>query len=42
MLDRALATLRENAPVIALRPPAFCTFDDMNHFEERLVFAPEA
>jgi hypothetical protein len=42
MLDRALATLRENAPVIALRPPAFCSFDDMNHFEERLVFAPEA
>ena len=41
MLDRALATLRETTPVIALRPPAFCTFEDMNHFEERLVFAPE-
>lgn len=41
MLDHLLATLRESAPVIALRPPAFCTFEDMNHFEERLVFAPE-
>ncbi len=42
MLDSTLATLRESAPVIELRSPAFCTFDDMNHFEERLVFAPEA
>ncbi|WP_018855910.1 DUF1868 domain-containing protein [Rhizobium sp. 42MFCr.1] len=42
MLDGALATLRETAPVIELKPPAFCSFDDMNHFEERLVFAPAA
>ena len=42
MLDGTLATLRESAQVIELKPPAFCTFDDMNHFEERLVFAPTA
>jgi hypothetical protein len=42
MLDGTLATLRESARVIELKPPAFCTFDDMNHFEERLVFAPTA
>lgn len=40
MIDSTLAALRENAPVIRLKPPAFCTFDDMNHFEERLVLAP--
>ena len=42
MLDGTFATLRESARVIELKPPAFCTFDDMNHFEERLVFAPTA
>ena len=42
MLDGTLATLRESVPVIELNPPAFCTFEDMNHFEERLVFAPAA
>lgn len=34
------ADLRRLTPVIALRPPAFCAFDDMNHFEELLVFDP--
>ncbi|CCM77743.1 DUF1868 domain-containing protein [Rhizobium mesoamericanum] len=42
MLDGTLATLRETVPVIELKPPAFCTFNDMNRFEERLVFAPAA
>ncbi|KRB62854.1 hypothetical protein ASE04_01375 [Rhizobium sp. Root708] len=38
MLDESLEELRESAPTIELRPPAFCTFEDMNHFEERLIF----
>lgn len=38
MLDGVATELRERIPVIELRPPAFCTFEDMNHFEERLVF----
>ena len=39
MLDEQLAFLREQAPVIALDPPAFCSFEDMNHFEELIVFS---
>jgi hypothetical protein len=38
MLDTALDALRRTAPVIELTPPALCSFEDMNHFEERLVF----
>ncbi len=38
MLDGVVADLRAEVPVIELNPPAFCTFDDMNHFEEILVF----
>lgn len=38
MLDEAAAELRAQLPVIELQPPAFCSFDDMNHFEELLVF----
>lgn len=34
-----LADLARDAPLIALAPPAFCAFDDMNHFEELLVLA---
>lgn len=37
MLDGALDELRQRAPVIALKPPAFCAFEDMNHFDERLI-----
>lgn len=38
MLDTVTDELRERIPVLQLDPPAFCAFDDMNHFEERLVF----
>ncbi|HEY0123947.1 MAG TPA: DUF1868 domain-containing protein [Rhizobium sp.] len=38
MLDEVAVDLRAEVPVIELNPPAFCTFDDMNHFEELLVF----
>lgn len=38
MLDEAVAELRAEVPVLELRPPAFCSFGDMNHFEELLVF----
>jgi hypothetical protein len=38
MLDAALDALRRTTPVVELKPPAFCSFQDMNHFEERLVF----
>lgn len=33
----ALADLQRAAPIIPLQPPAFCSFADMTHFEERLV-----
>jgi hypothetical protein len=38
LLDDAAASIKARTPILELRPPAFCTFDDMNHFEERLVF----
>ena len=38
-LAEILADLKREAPLIALAPPAFCAFDDMNHFEELLVLA---
>lgn len=31
-------TIRRRQPVIELRAPAFCSFEDMNHFEELLIF----
>lgn len=40
MLSEVLAHITRRAPVIDLRPPAFCSFADMNHFEELLVFEP--
>lgn len=39
-LEEVAADIRRRAPVIELRAPAFCAFDDMNHFEELLVFEP--
>jgi len=39
-LDEVANEIRLRAPVIELRAPAFCAFDDMNHFEELLAFAP--
>jgi hypothetical protein len=37
--DEALALFARDAPVIALRPPAFCRFEDMEYFEELRVLA---
>lgn len=39
-LEAVEKDIRERAPVIELRAPAFCAFDDMSHFEELLVFDP--
>jgi hypothetical protein len=36
MLDDVLAMIRVQAPVLELRAPAFCSFEDMNWFEELL------
>jgi hypothetical protein len=38
LLDDCLEELRARVPVVALRPPAFCAFNDMNRFEELRVF----
>lgn len=40
MLDESLEELRGAVPVLELRPPAFCEFSDMKHFEELIVFDP--
>ncbi|MBZ9988260.1 DUF1868 domain-containing protein [Mesorhizobium sp. BH1-1-5] len=37
LFDDCLSFLEREAPVIELRPPAFCSFSDMKHFEELLV-----
>jgi len=37
LFDDCLSFLDREAPVIELRPPAFCAFRDMKHFEELLV-----
>ncbi|UCI08950.1 DUF1868 domain-containing protein [Mesorhizobium sp. B1-1-8] len=39
LFDNCLTLLDRQAPVIELRPPAFCSFRDMKHFEELLVLA---
>jgi hypothetical protein len=39
VLNEGLARLQREAPVLELRPPAFCSFEDMEHFEELLVLA---
>lgn len=38
MLDEVVRDIAHRAPVLDLRPPAFCAFEDMNHFEELRVF----
>lgn len=40
MLGEVLAHITRRTPLLELRPPAFCSFADMNHFEELLVLAP--
>jgi hypothetical protein len=37
MLDEVAADIRARAPVLELRAPAFCSYSDMNHFEELRV-----
>ncbi|MCX5577624.1 DUF1868 domain-containing protein [Kaistia terrae] len=37
LFDECRALIAREAPILELRPPAFCSFDDMNHFEELLV-----
>lgn len=37
LFDGCLSLFARQAPVIELRPPAFCSFQDMKHFEELLV-----
>lgn len=39
MLDGVVCDIDARAPVLDLRAPAFCSFADMNHFEELRVFA---
>lgn len=38
MLDEVVRDIAVRAPVLELQPPAFCAFEDMNHFEELRVF----
>lgn len=38
MLDEVEADIRRCAPVLELRAPAFCSFEDMNWFEELQMF----
>lgn len=42
MLDDVADHIRRKAPVLELTPPAFCVFEDMNHFHELLIFDFEA
>lgn len=38
MLDEVAGDIRRKMPILELDPPAFCSFEDMNHFCELLVF----
>ncbi len=40
MLDAVVADINARAPVLELNPPAFCAFEDMNHFAKLQVFTP--
>ncbi|MGO6848927.1 DUF1868 domain-containing protein [Rhizobium leguminosarum] len=42
MLDDVADDIRRKAPVLELTAPAFCVFEDMNHFHELLIFDFEA
>jgi hypothetical protein len=39
-LPDIVARLRDEAPTLELAPPAYCSFEDMKHFEELRVLAP--
>jgi hypothetical protein len=38
MLDDVADAMRSRVDFLELRPPAFCSFEDMNHFEELRAF----
>lgn len=38
MLDEVAADIRREMPILELDAPAFCAFEDMNHFSELLIF----
>ena len=38
MLETVANDIRRKKPILELGPPAFCSFEDMNHFQELLVF----
>jgi hypothetical protein len=38
MLENVVADIRRQTPILELHPPAFCSFEDMNHFHELLIF----
>ncbi|MBB4479525.1 DUF1868 domain-containing protein [Rhizobium etli] len=38
MLDDVAEDIRRKAAVFEMTPPAFCVFEDMNHFHELLIF----
>jgi hypothetical protein len=38
MLDEVADDIRREAPVLEFNPPAFCVYEDMNHFHELLIF----
>ncbi|WP_159948527.1 DUF1868 domain-containing protein [Rhizobium sp. 18065] len=40
-LEDIVLEIADHVPVLELNPPAFCSFEDMNHFEELLVFTPK-
>lgn len=41
MLAEVVDDIRRRAELLELCPPAFCSFKDMNHFEELLVIEPQ-
>jgi hypothetical protein len=41
MLDDVVDAINSRAPELEMTPPAYCVFEDMNHFHEILVFDPE-
>lgn len=42
MLREVAEDIRRRVPVLDLRPPAFCSFEDMNHFEKLVVLPVRA
>ncbi|SCB60207.1 hypothetical protein GA0061105_1106 [Rhizobium aethiopicum] len=38
MLDGVVEGIRRKITVLSLTPPAFCAYEDMNHFHELLIF----